>query len=450
MQGKNDVNVIESNEGKKPIRIDKGKKPVKIPKEKNKRGIRLRSINKWFYIGITLIAIVVLIIYIALNDTNIEEIKDSVVMLEVYDENNNLVSTGSGFCIFKSNLIATNYHVIEGAYKIKIICDDHSEAKVNNILIFNAESDLAILESSKTFKPLREGNTKKLKAGDRVVAIGSPEGQLNTVSTGVISNADNKEEIRITAPISPGSSGGVLLNSKNRIIGITNATYNSEKSQNLNYAINIELLKELYKQYQDGKYKVLSSDTINYAKRFKIKPEWGNQSYKPTSLKNFYTQTNTKIRFEKFLPSDWLLIYNNLSREQKDTVIAMIEILENYDYGNKNIREGINNWDTIQFFINLNILEKYQYAIVTTDLSNYSNKDNKFNQVNLYPLDAAQKTLILYIIGEYDWRNISESNKEDVFNYFDKKYNTEELGVILELLGYKVRYNKDGTLTAWW
>jgi hypothetical protein len=56
----------------------------------------------------------------------------------------------------------------------------------------------------------------------------------------------------------------------------------------------------------------------------------------------------------------------------------------------------------------------------------------------------------LYLIGGYDWSEIHVDNKEDIFDYFDAQYGTRDLGAILEILGYDVVYENDGTLTAYW
>ena len=172
-------------------------------------------------------------IFLVLNLTpDIESVKDSVVMIETFDEEGTKIGTGSGFCAYKDNYIVTNFHVIQGAKKIKIIDDNKKEYNINKIEIIKSGDDLAVLSGDFSFKPIKIANSK-LKAGDSVTAIGSPKGQLNTVSTGVVSNADDDYEIRITAPISPGSSGGVLLNNKNQVIGITYAAYNSIEAQNI-------------------------------------------------------------------------------------------------------------------------------------------------------------------------------------------------------------------------
>lgn len=372
---------------------------------------------------------------------NIESTKDSVVMIEVYDKYNNQISTGSGFCAYKSDYIVTNFHVIEGAYKIKIITDENKEYPINDILIFNEEHDLAILSGDFTFKPISIGNAKHLKAGDSVTAIGSPKGELNTVSTGIISNADNDYEIRITAPISPGSSGGVLLNKANKVIGVTYATYNAEDSQNLNYAISVNYLSKIYNSLKNDNYTVLNTN-FNYG--------LGDKYYSVNSLADWYTLTSIEGKLENTLSDDWYNTYDNFSNEVKQDIYKRIAELETMNFDCTNIAKNIDNWSVPEFFVNLKVLDIYQYSIVTTDISLRDNKDEIFNIVEEYPLDAAEKSLILYLIGNYDWSEIHKDNKEDIFDYFDTKYETNDFGAILETLGYTVEYENDGTLTAWW
>ena len=114
-----------------------------------------------------------------------------------------------------------------------------------------------------------------------------------------------------------------------------------------------------------------------------------------------------------------------------------------------NIDTDIKNWDTNDFIINLNILEKEELAFVLVDLENYNSEDAKFYRVDDYPLESAEKALILYLIGDRPWYRIHKDNKQDIFNYFKHLY-ISDFGAILEILGYEVRYNNDGTLTAWW
>lgn len=398
------------------------------------------SKNKIILISLLVVvfAILPLIIFVP---KNIESTKDSVVMIEVYDKYNNQISTGSGFCAYKSDYIVTNFHVIEGAYKIKIITDENKEFPINDILIFNEEHDLAILSGDFKFKPISIGNAKHLKAGDSVTAIGSPKGELNTVSTGIISNADNDYEIRITAPISPGSSGGVLLNKANKVIGVTYATYNADDSQNLNYAISVNYLSKIYNSLKNDNYTVLNTN-FNYG--------LGDKYYSVNSLADWYTLTSIEGKLENTLSDDWYNTYDNFSNEVKQDIYKRIAELETMNFDSTNIAKSINNWSVPEFFVNLKVLNIYQYSIVTTDISLRDNKDEIFNVVEEYPLDAAEKSLILYLIGNYDWSEIHKDNKEDIFDYFDTKYETDDFGAILEMLGYTVEYENEGTLTAYW
>ena len=78
------------------------------------------------------------------------------------------------------------------------------------------------------------------------------------------------------------------------------------------------------------------------------------------------------------------------------------------------------------------------------------NEDEMFDVIGEYPLDAAEKALILYLMGGYDWSEIHDDNKEDIFDYFDPKYDVDDFDAILVWLGYDIEYENDGTLIAKW
>lgn len=452
-------------EGKKPIRVI-NEKIEKNPIRKSKQ-LRNKNNKRYYILLIPLVIFIIFAFYIFFYTPNIETVKNSVVMIKIYDEDNKEIATGSGFCVYNSNYIVTNYHVISGAKKITILTDDAKEYSVDNILIFNQNYDLAILESSVELTPLKIGNYSNLRAGDNITTIGSPQGQLNTVSTGVISNADDNYEIRITAPISPGSSGGVLLNKKNEIIGVTFASYNSESAQNINYAINAQYLDEMYDALISGNYNNItysnyseyigiSFKDIDWMKNLSTDNNFGNKYFRPSSIETHYDTTNFNNRLSYFLrnyDSGWYQIYKNLSKDEKNEVSSLlIELKTKYkEKSSSNLKNRIKDWNVTDFFMNLFILKDYQYAITIVDLDNYSTKNEYYSRINdYYPLSAAEKTLILYLIADIDWYDISDTNKKDIFKYFDSEYNTEDLGALLEILGYEVVYKKDGTLTAYW
>ena len=188
----------------------------------------------------------------------IEKAAKSVLYLEMFNIKKQLIGNASGFVAFESNIMVTNYHVIDGAYYITAYDDDGKSYNVSKVLCADEDSDIAIcaFEKDTNLEPLTLKAYDNLKRGEAVLTIGSPEGIMNTVSTGIISNSDNKEIIQITAPISPGSSGGALFNDDGYVIGVTAATY--ADGQNLNFAVNVGIVKAMYNAW-NGKYYTLSN-----------------------------------------------------------------------------------------------------------------------------------------------------------------------------------------------
>ena len=182
----------------------------------------------------------------------IEKAADSVFMLEVYSNRNQRIAVGSGFVAFDSSTLVTNYHVIEGGSYIVAISDDKDQYLISYVCTYDKSKDIAILRFDQATKalPLPLDTDGNLKRSQTVVAIGSPAGLRNTVSLGNISafyTNDGKDWIQFTAPISSGSSGGVLLNDEGEVIGITTATYAS--AQNVNMAVKVEEVIRLYSRW---------------------------------------------------------------------------------------------------------------------------------------------------------------------------------------------------------
>lgn len=170
--------------------------------------------------------------------------ENSVVYLEVYDKNGEPMSQGSGFIVGKSTIL-TNFHVIQDGYSVVAYNNDGKAIAINGVVKYDEDTDLALLGTTAdlTLPSLQIGHIDYLEKGDPIVTIGSPEGLVNTVSTGIISNlhkmTDNGKTvnlIQITAPITHGSSGGALFNEYGEVIGVTSAGF---ESGNLNFAVGI-------------------------------------------------------------------------------------------------------------------------------------------------------------------------------------------------------------------
>lgn len=170
----------------------------------------------------------------------------STVSLIMEDEYRQPLSLGSGFIISKG-LIVTNLHVIEGAKFGHVIVNGSStKHKIEGYSSIDKQNDLAILSvPTITEKPLALSHAKA-EIGEKIYAIGNPKGLSGTISEGIISgirNLEDTELIQITAPISPGSSGGPVIGNSGMVIGVAVGTLSS--GQNLNFAIPSDIVKSL-------------------------------------------------------------------------------------------------------------------------------------------------------------------------------------------------------------
>ncbi|MPM21668.1 hypothetical protein SDC9_68113 [bioreactor metagenome] len=171
----------------------------------------------------------------------------AVFYVEVYDSKGYLINSGSGFFIDSNGTGVTNFHVINRAYQIKITRSDTGEVyDVLGVYDYDEDEDWAIIKVDGTGFPfLKPASESTVVGGAMVYAIGSPLGLQNTISQGLISNPKRADEngltyIQTSAAISPGSSGGALINRYGEVVGITSATY--AYGQNLNLALPISYI----------------------------------------------------------------------------------------------------------------------------------------------------------------------------------------------------------------
>ena len=147
--------------------------------------------------------------------------KDSVV----YIQTNKM--QGSGVVLSSDGLIATNFHMIENASTAQFLFNDGSIYQGKTTVVgLDPEADIALLKISKTGLKAASISTS-YAIGDAVTAIGSPDGNRNKETTGVINGFD-QDIISTSAVISHGSSGGGLFNSNGQLIGMTSAYGNEQ------------------------------------------------------------------------------------------------------------------------------------------------------------------------------------------------------------------------------
>ena len=187
-----------------------------------------------------------------LSYVELARLSTSIVMIAVFDNRKKLLGTGSGIMIGRDGFILTNNHVIRGGYYFEVrIEDDERIYETNEVIKYHNHLDLAIIRISRVLNPLRLYSGKEsLVRGQKVVAIGSPLGLFNSVSDGIISgfrNIDNVDMIQFSAPTSPGSSGGAVLNMYGEVIGISTSGFS--EGQNINLAVPYDAVYNFTKSF---------------------------------------------------------------------------------------------------------------------------------------------------------------------------------------------------------
>jgi S1-C subfamily serine protease len=203
---------------------------------------------------------VLLIQFLLATETRAQSIADiaervgkSVTMIVTYDATGSVIGQGSGVFINKNGLVLTNAHVLEDAYSAEVISDLGTFDRIT-IVFRDPTRDLALIQlKTNQASPISFATDPNFRPGDRVVAIGNPLGLEKTVSDGLISGIrltnDGVELIQTTVPISPGSSGGVLLNTSGELIGITSSTLKA--GQNINFAISLRTILDFLSDYKN-------------------------------------------------------------------------------------------------------------------------------------------------------------------------------------------------------
>ena len=172
-------------------------------------------------------------------------------------------ATGSGFVLDKEGFVLTNAHVVEGADEVGVRFTEEGDPVEAEVKGRDPSTDIAILKvdpDDAKLEPLPLGDSKRVRVGDPVVAIGNPFGFTRTVTSGIVSALQRQIEapngfpirnvIQTDASVNPGNSGGPLLDAQGRVIGINSqiATGGSSGSVGIAFAVPIDTAKQLLPQ----------------------------------------------------------------------------------------------------------------------------------------------------------------------------------------------------------
>ena len=234
----------------------------------------------------------------------VKRIEKSVVRIIVKSDQG--ASIGSGFVIDSDGSIMTNYHVIEGANSAEVEFENGEKATVIGFTTIDTERDIAIIRIEKdpaTLHGVQVANTLPEK-GEKVAAFGAPRGLSFTASDGIISairatpDFSAREKgiyLQTTTPISPGNSGGPLVNMFGEIVGVNSFKMEGE---NLNFAVSATDIRDV----------IANRGT-------EVTP------ISPTSLKRVFTEKNPFSRAENLAGTErGTLLFGRI----RDAVIMML------------------------------------------------------------------------------------------------------------------------------
>ena len=176
----------------------------------------------------------------------VNKVFPATVLITAEDKNGQPQSLGSGFLV-TPNIIATNFHVIENSYSGYVKFVNKKEIyEIEGVVGYSNEYDLALIKISDNNGTPLPLISPSVDIGQKIFAIGNPLGLEGTISDGIISGIRNFEDfsvLQISAPISPGNSGGPVVNENGDVVGV--ATFTITEGQNINFAVPVKYLKEL-------------------------------------------------------------------------------------------------------------------------------------------------------------------------------------------------------------
>ena len=173
------------------------------------------------------------------------------------------VGQGSGFVVDSTGYIVTNYHVIDGAQKIKVRFEQSDRVYEAKLVGQDRVTDIALLkvETGAPLEAVSLGSSKSTRVGEWVVAIGSPFGLEYSVTTGIVSAKGRKlghglydDFLQTDASINPGNSGGPLFNLHGEVVGVNTAIV--KDGQGIGFAVPVDMLRMILPQLKERGYVV--------------------------------------------------------------------------------------------------------------------------------------------------------------------------------------------------
>lgn len=258
----------------------------------------------------------------------IESIEPAVILFDVTTSKGAV--TGSGFLVDSDGIAVTNYHVLDGATKAVARFANGRHVEVAGVLFFDSELDIAIVQLSNTDKlPKLSLATSLPRKGDAAIAFGAPQGLSFSATEGIVSAIRSESDvdkeqwpksgtwIQTSTPISPGNSGGPLLNRRGEVIGVN--TFALVAGQNLNFAVSsLEVIDALQKSQRLRTKPMPLSSLATTSRGAEVTR---NESHLSESEKPFLKQIETQVSRRRNRLAEIHTEVETLRQKVKDQII---------------------------------------------------------------------------------------------------------------------------------
>ena len=205
----------------------------------------------------------------------------SATSTNIFGQQTQTASSGSGFIITEDGYVVTNYHVVSGASSVEVTLYN-GDTYDATVIGGDSDYDVAVLKiNASGLQPVTLGESADVNVGDAVLAIGNPLGELTfSMSQGIVSSCDRAinvdgtpfNMIQVDCSINPGNSGGPLVNLYGEVVGIVSAkysTYSSTTVEGLGFAIPISDVRSIITDIMengavtDKAYMAITAGTMN-------------------------------------------------------------------------------------------------------------------------------------------------------------------------------------------
>ena len=205
----------------------------------------------------------------------------SATSTNIFGQQTQTASSGSGFIITEDGYVVTNYHVVSGASSVEVTLYN-GDTYDATVIGGDSDYDVAVLKIEATgLQPVTLGESADVNVGDTVLAIGNPLGELTfSMSQGIVSSCDRAINVdgtpfnmsQVDCSINPGNSGGPLVNLYGEVVGIVSAkysTYSSTTVEGLGFAIPISDVRSIITDIMengavtDKAYMAITAGTMN-------------------------------------------------------------------------------------------------------------------------------------------------------------------------------------------